>query len=154
MLPTIHAGADAVWPWLAQLGQGRGGFYTYDRLENLVGVHIDSADRIVHEWQQIAVGDKVNLAPEVALAVAAVDPGHALVLHGGVPMGSATAPYDFTWAFVLRAGEPGSTRLVIRERYAYLRRWAPLIVEPAALVSAVMTRRMLRGIKERAERAL
>lgn len=63
-------------------------------------------------------------------------------------------PYDFTWAFVLRDHTDGSTRLVVRERYGYSRRWACLLVEPVELISFVMSRRMLRGIKERAERPL
>src|SRR6266540_2404510 len=58
---TVHAPADQVWPWIAQLGQGRGGFYSYDALENLVGCNIHSADRIVPDWQAINVGDQVNL---------------------------------------------------------------------------------------------
>ena len=61
---SIRASADQVWPWIAQLGQGRGGFYSYDFLENLVGCNIHSADRIVPEWQNVAVGDEVRLAPQ------------------------------------------------------------------------------------------
>jgi hypothetical protein len=83
---TVEAGADAVWPWIAQLGQGRGGFYSYDLIENLVGCEIHSADRIVPEWQSIDVGDEVNLHPEVGLIAAGVAPGRALVLRGGVPI--------------------------------------------------------------------
>ena len=58
---TIRGSAEGIWPWLAQLGQGRGGFYSYDFLENLVGCDIHSADRIVPEWQSINVGGEVNL---------------------------------------------------------------------------------------------
>jgi hypothetical protein len=148
---TIRASPDSVWPWIAQLGQGRGGFYSYDFLENLVGCDIHSADRIVPEWQRVETGAQVKLAPEVALTVALVEPQRALVLRGGIPMGRMPTPYDFTWAFVLRAGPGGSTRLVVRERYGYLRRWAPLVVEPAELISFVMSQRMLRTIRSRAE---
>ena len=148
---TIRASADQVWPWIAQLGQGRGGFYSYDFLENLVGCDIHSADRIVPEWQDVAVGDEVKLAPTVGLEVAALEPGRSLVLRGGVPMGNTPPPYDFTWAFVLREQPDGTTRLLVRERYAYTRRWAPLLVEPVAAVSFVMTQKMLRGIRDRAE---
>ena len=94
---TVRAPAEEVWPWIAQLGQGRGGFYSYDFLENLVGCDIHSADRIVPEWQGVQAGDEVRLAPEVALVVALVDRGRSLVLHGGLPLGSAAPPYDFTW---------------------------------------------------------
>ena len=150
---TIRAAADSVWPWIAQLGQGRGGFYSYDFLENLIGCDIHSTDCIIPEYQRVEVGTQVKLAPEVALTVALVEPQCALVLRGGIPMGPMPAPYDFTWAFVLRAGPGGSTRLVVRERYRYLRWWAPLVVEPAELISFVMSQRMLRSIRSRAERA-
>ena len=150
---TIHATAAQVWPWIAQLGQGRGGFYSYDFLENLVGCDIHSADRIVPEWQRIDIGAQVKLAPQVALSVALVVPARALVLRGGIPMGNTPPPYDFTWAFVLREAANPTSRLVVRERYRYTRRWAPLLVEPVQFVSLLMTQRMLRGIKQRAERA-
>jgi hypothetical protein len=148
---TVRASADQVWPWIAQLGQGRGGFYTYDFLENVVGCDIHSADRIHPEWQGVAVGDEVKLHPEVGLNVAVLEPGLSLVLRGAVPMGSVPPPYDCTWAFVLRRQPDGTTRLLSRERYVYTRRWAPLIVEPAAMVSFVMSQKMLRGIRDRAE---
>ena len=149
---TIRASADQVWPWIAQLGQGRGGFYSYDFLENLVGCDIHSADRITPEWQEVGVGDEVKLHPEVALEVAALEPGRSLILRGGVPMGNTPPPYDFTWAFVLQDRPDGTTRLLVRERYVYTQRWAPVLVEPVAVVAFVMTQRMLRGIRERAER--
>jgi hypothetical protein len=150
---TIRAAPEDVWPWIAQLGQGRGGFYSYDALENLVGCDIHSADRIVPDWQDPRVGDEVRLHPEVALEVASVEPGHALVLRGAVSAsGDQTAPpYDFAWAFVVVEAAPGITRLLVRERYAYTRRWAATLVEPVAVVSFVMTRRMLRGIRDRAQ---
>jgi hypothetical protein len=69
-----------------------------------------------------------------------------------VPIGAAPPPYDFTWTFALREQSDGTTRLLVRERYAYSRRWAPLVVEPGAAVSFLMTQRMLRGIRDRAER--
>lgn len=151
---TVRASAGGVWPWIAQLGQGRGGFYSYDFLENLVGCDIHSADRIVREWQFIDEGDKVSLHPEVGLSVALVKPGRSLVLRGGIPLGRMPAPYEFTWAFVLRDEPGGGSRLVVRERYGYSRRWAPLLVEPVEVISFVMSQRMLRGIKERAERSV
>jgi hypothetical protein len=151
---SVGAAPDLIWPWIAQLGQERGGFYTYDFLENFAGCDIHSADEVVPEWQSIAVGDEVRLHPEVALRVALVEPGRALVLRGGVPMGGMPPPYDFTWAFVVR-GEPGGpARLVVRERYGYARRWSAVLVEPVQLISFVMSQRMLHGIKQRAERAV
>jgi len=90
---------------LAQLGQGRGGFYSYDFLENLVGCDIHSADRIVPEWQSINVGGEVNLYPGVGLLVAHVE------------------------AIVLREKPDRTTRLIVRERYESSRRWSSLLVE-------------------------
>jgi hypothetical protein len=149
---TVRASAGQVWPWIAQLGQGRGGFYSYDFVENLAGCDIHSADRVVPRWQDIKIGDKVKLAPAVGLDVAALEPGRSLVLRGGVPMGNASPPYDFTWAWVLRDEPDGTSRLLVRERYAYTRPWARFIVEPAEAVSFVMTQKMLRGIRDRAEK--
>jgi hypothetical protein len=151
---TIAAPAVDVWPWIAQMGQGRGGLYSYDALENLVGCDIHSADRIVDEWQHVTVGDPFRLHPAAVLQVAVVDPGHALVVQGGVPMGDAPAPYAFTWAFVLAERADGSTRLVVRERYGYTRWWARLLVEPVEVVSFAMSRKMLHGIRDRAQRSL
>jgi hypothetical protein len=75
-----------------------------------------------------------------------------LVVRGGVPLSQKSAPpYDFSWAFVLQARADGATRLVVRERYRYTRRWTPLMIEPVQVVSFVMTEKMLRGIRDRAE---
>jgi hypothetical protein len=149
---TVEAPAAEVWPWIRQLGQGRGGFYSYDVLENLIGCDIHSADQIVERWQDLSVGDPVNLAPEVALTVAQIVPGQALVLRAGVPTTAKLAsPCDFTWSFVLRAEGDGATRLVVRERYLYTRRWVAAVVEPVEMLSFVMSRRMLRGIRDRVE---
>ena len=148
---TVHTSAEQVWPWIAQLGQGRGGFYSYDVLENFVGCDIHSADQIVPEWQDITVGDQVRLHPEVGLAVAALERGRSLVLRGGVPIGNTSPPYDFTWAFVLQEQPDGTTRLLVRKLYAYTQRWAPFLAEAVTVVSFVMSHKMLRGIRDRAE---
>jgi hypothetical protein len=148
---TVRASAGRVWPWIAQLGQGRGGFYSYDFLENLAGCDIHSADRIVPEWLDIKIGDEIKLAPAVGLEVIALEPGRSLVLRGGVPAGTAPPPYEFTWAWVLRDEPDGTARLLVRERYAYTRPWARFLVEPVEAVSFVMSQKMLRGIRDRAE---
>ncbi len=154
---SIDAPAEAVWPWVAQMGQGRGGLYSYDWLENLVGCQMASATRVVQEWQHPAVGDDFRLHPDVALEVAMVEPRHALVVRGAVSAtgqdgsGDPSMPYDFTWAFVLHPRSDGRTRLVVRERYRYLSRWALPLVETVSVASFVMTERMLRGIRDRVE---
>lgn len=164
---TVEAPPEQVWPWVVQMGAGRGGFYSYDRLENLLGCQVDSAESVVEAWQHLEPGDLVHLHPQVALSVASVDPGRSLVLHAGPAMLGATtgltggpmsgvpdaAPYDFTWSFVLRRHPHLATRLIVRERFAYLHPWSFLLVEPVSAASSLMSREMLRGIRDRAERA-
>ena len=103
------------------------------------------------QWQDLKPGDQVRLAPQAGLAVAHLEAARSLVLRGAVPMGKAAPPYDFTWAFVLNDEPDGTTRLLVRERYAYTRPWARLLVEPAAAISFIMSQKMLRGIRDRAE---
>ena len=83
---TIRAPASAVWPWLAQMGQGRGGLYSYEKLENLARCKMRNADRIHDEWQNPVVGDKVRFGPEPYpfQYIRAIDPGRTLVL-GSAP---------------------------------------------------------------------
>jgi hypothetical protein len=151
---TVRAPADRVWPWIAQLGQGRGGLYSYDALENLIGCDMHSADRILPRWQRVAAGDEFKLHPDLALQVAAVEPPRCLVVRGGVPMGDdSQPPYDFTWSFVVQEAPAGTTRLLVRERYRYTRWWSPLLVEPVEALSFVMSQKMLRGLRDRVERA-
>lgn len=149
---TVRASAERIWPWVTQLGQGRGGLYSYDALENLVGCDMHSADDIIPECQGISVGAEVRLHPDVPLRVSVVEPGRALVLSGGVPMGETPPPYDFSWAFVLRPSADGTTRLLVRERYGYTQWWSPLLVEPIEAVSFFMSQKMMRGIRDRAQR--
>jgi hypothetical protein len=147
---TIAAPAEAVWPWLAQIGQGRGGLYSYDWLENLAGCEIHSTDRIIPELQNLQAGDVVRLGPEgyPAYRVAAIELGRVLVLVGEDPdMGA------HSWAFVLEPIDEQTTRLIVRSRDDYLPTLANvviwrLITEP---VHFVMERKMLLGIKQRAE---
>ena len=168
---TVEASSSTVWGWLVQLGADRGGFYSYDWLEDHFGfllgapanLGIHSADRIVPEWQQREVGDLVA-ADAQGLGgwyVVEVLPQHHMVLQmADVKQGRPTrideAPFmEYTWAFVLRELPDGATRLLVRERVKVkaggpLRTLASQVFD---LVSFVMTRRMLIGIKERAERA-
>ena len=146
---TIRGSSTDVWPWIAQMGQGRGGLYSYDWVENLAGLEIRSVDHIVDEWQAIRVGDPFRLHPDVALEVALVEPGRALVVQGRASI-DRHPPYDYTWAFVL-SDEGDDTRLIVRERYAYSAWWVRLLAEPIAVVSFVMSERMLRGIRDRVE---
>ncbi|ROS23995.1 SRPBCC family protein [Cellulomonas sp. PhB150] len=149
---SVRADADQVWAWLVQLGRSRGGFYSYDWLENLVGLGIHSADRLEPRWSVLEVGDVVDLAEGVVLTVVAVREPTDLVLRAAVPADGPEPPYEFVWSFHVRPGRDTS-RLVVRERYWYYSRGARTIVETVQWVSLVMTRGMLRGIRARAERA-
>ena len=105
--------------WGATDAEVDGGLPGDDFLEDLMGLDIHSADRIHPEWQDIMAGDPFHLAPAASadLEVGLVDGGTSLVLR--VPPGAPPGPFDFTWAFVLRPQSDGTTRLVVRERYAY-----------------------------------
>jgi hypothetical protein len=150
---TIAAPAATVWPWLIQMGQGRGGLYSYDWLENLAGCDIHSADRIVPEFQ-LKVGDMMRLGPEgyPFFVVLDVQPERALLLGAGP---DTPARVEGTWLFFLEPIDESHTRLVVRSRgdheptlFNYLM-WEGL-VDP---INFVMERKMMFGIKERAERA-
>ncbi|MFI2104650.1 SRPBCC family protein [Isoptericola sp. NPDC019693] len=153
----IGVPASRVWPWLVQLGYGRGGFYSHDRLERAVGLDIRSADRVEPAWQDLAVGDRVDLAGGFGLRVAALEPGRHIVLHGGEPgRGEPVAgspPFDFSWAFVLLPweGRDVGTRLLVRERYRPHGTVGRVVVEATQVASWVMSAAMLRGIRDRAE---
>ena len=119
---TIQAPSDAIWPWLAQMGQGRGGLYSYERLENLVGCGMLNADRIIPEYQHVGIGDKVRLVPEGRdpfFVITAIEPGRAIVLGGEDP--------PTTWAFVLEPINESSTRLVIRFRQDFERSFGNVV---------------------------
>lgn len=153
---TIAAPADAVWPWLAQIGQGRGGFYSYELLENLVGCRITNADTVLPEHQVLRIGDPIRLHPDSpAMHVAHVTPGRSLVLRGS-PGADVAAATDNVWAFHLVAEGTDRCRLIERGMTAHGGSltdrlfFSTLLVEP---VGFVMSREMLRGIRERAERA-
>ena len=151
---TIDRPPRDVWPWLAQIGQGRGGLYSYDGLENLVGCDIHSVDKIIPEFQELEVGDKVRFGPEdkkmPGQVVAAIDPGRSLVMYGLNPE-TGEADKSATWAFVLEEIDGEGTRLITRQRLTYEGVGASIlwhIVEP---LNYVMERKMLLGIKARAE---
>jgi hypothetical protein len=86
------------------------------------------------------------------LKVVILEPDRALVLQGTLPI-ARRPPFDSTWAFILREQPDGTTRLLSRERYGYRRWWAPFVVEPTQAISLVMSRKMLLGIRDRAEGA-
>jgi hypothetical protein len=151
---------DEVWPWLVQMGQGRGGFYSYDWVEQLAGLDIQSADRLVPEYQQLAEGDLVRLAPNTGLVAAVVQPPRALVLRATADMATKRPPvpsdpgyFDWSWAFVVEPAGENLSRLVIRLRADTVQRFPFSLVGPLAWepLHFLMERKMLRGIRARAE---
>jgi hypothetical protein len=139
---TIDAPAASVWPWIAQMGPSpRGGAYTYDWIENMLGLDMHSVDRVLEEFQHPEVGDTIGLGPN-QMRLERIEPPHVLAWR--------SADGHWVWAFVLEE-QDGTTRLISRNRFRVptrVARIATLLMEPGSLV---MERRMLRGIKERAE---
>jgi hypothetical protein len=144
---TINAPVADVWPWLVQVGQDKGGFYSYSWLENLFGCRMRNADRIVPEFQGLKVGDTVWLHPKVPpLPVLVCEPFRAIVL------GSNTKDPG-TWGFYLKELDENTTRLIVRGRG----NWQPGLLksffyfgvfEPAHFI---MERKMMLEIKRLAE---
>jgi hypothetical protein len=141
---TVDAAPEAVWPWLMQVGFGRAGFYSYDLLDNLGR---PSARTIMPRWQHLAPGDlaapMANPAtPSTSFVVAELDE----------PMTLVWAKPDSTWCWSLRRLSDGRTRVVtrLRQRYGF-RSGALLTVVLAELGDFPMMRKMLLGIKRRAE---
>jgi hypothetical protein len=141
---TINATPDAIWPWLVQMGPGRGGAYTYDWIENLFGLNMHSADEILQQYQDLKVGDVQQLGSSgPRLRVAVLETERAMVLR--------SEDGNWVWAFGLYP-DNGSTRLVSRNRIstpnALQRIFGVLFMEPGSLV---MERKMLLGIRRRAD---
>jgi hypothetical protein len=162
---TIHAPVEKVWPWLAQIGQVRGGLYSYELLENIARCDMHNANEINPDWQPWKVGDTLRLGPKgyPLFKLAAVEPGHTLVFAGADPK-TETVPewHDpmppayvlSSWAMTLKPSEAGTSRLMMREQLDYgpasFANW--LLWEALSYtIGFVMMRRMLLGIKARAE---
>jgi hypothetical protein len=161
---TIRASAAEIWPWLVQIGQGRGGFYSYEFLENLIGCNIHNADRIIPEFQHLEVGDEIRHHPKFhPYKVVEVKPEKVIVLHDGVTIKPEIADGNndliagkyinaiYIW-FLSELGN-GHTRLIARGRYDYrgvknILTSNRFLLEPIAFTTS---RKMLLGIKERAE---
>jgi hypothetical protein len=139
----ICAPASAVWPWIAQMGPSpRGGAYTYDWIENLLGLNMHSADTVLSEFQRPAVGDMIGYGAN-RMRLARVERERLLAWR--------SEDGNWVWTFVLNETN-GTTRLISRNRFRLPRmvdRIGMLPMEPASLV---MERKMLLGIKQRAER--
>jgi hypothetical protein len=144
---TIEARPDQVWPWLAQMGYQRGGMYSYDWIDQVLGVLDEpSSDEVLPQFQDLAPGDIIPIGGGPNWPVAAVEPNRSLVLdivHPGL---------HISWSFGLYEIDEHRTRLVLRIRI----RLRPLVRVISSFPvldfgQFLMTRKMLLGMKERAE---
>jgi hypothetical protein len=149
---TVDAPPSDVWPWMVQMGAGRGGLYSYDWLENLAGLGIHSTDRIVPELQDLEEGDTFPLEASsgTGLTVAELVPERAIVLRMPDPRAERSV---LSWAYILEPLDEGTTRMIFRFKLDAAPRWVwalayPLLVE---IPHFVMERKMMLGIKERVE---
>jgi hypothetical protein len=140
---TIEAPRSAVWPWIAQMGPSpRGGAYTYDWIENLLGLNMHSASRVLEEFQHPETGDGFGFGAN-RMSYAIVEPERVLAIR--------SADGNWVWTFVLEE-QAGDTRLISRNRFRLPRLRDRLGMIPLEPGSLVMERKMLLGIKQRAER--
>jgi len=149
----IDAHAEDVWPWVAQIGADRAGFYSYQWLENLAGCDLRNAETLHPEWEHRA-GDTLVLHPKAPpIPVTDFEPGRYFLAHA--PRGAGESWVTVSWLFLVEPLSPGRSRFISRFRsdcsddLATRLAYGPLLVEP---VGFVMDRRMLQGVKERAER--
>lgn len=143
----VNARPEHIWPWLVQIGYQRGGLYSYDWLDRLFG-YLDrpSATRILPEFQHLAVGDHIPMGRGPSWPVGVLEPNRALVLD----MRNLGA-IDWVWQFGLYQIDETRTRLVSRSRVRARSVWAHLLTHAIEPAGFLMTRRMLLGLKERAE---
>jgi hypothetical protein len=140
---TIDAAAAAVWPWLAQMGPSpRGGAYTYDWIENLIGLDMHSVDRVLPEFQHPQLGDTLGYGSN-RMRLERIDTERVLAWR--------SEDGNWVWTFVLQE-QGAATRLISRNRFRLTTLVARIGMLPMEPGSLVMERKMLRGIKERAER--
>jgi hypothetical protein len=144
---TIDASPNCVWPWLVQMGYQRGGLYSYDWLDRWFG-YLDrpSATRIIPEFQQLEAGDVIPIGRGMGFPVKTVEQNRTLLLAGEAD------GMRWTWQFALCPVDGRRTRLISRSRAMVPRTLGRdlfmAVLEPAAFI---MTRKMLLGIKQRAE---
>jgi len=140
---TIDAPPAAVWPWIAQMGPSpRGGAYTYDWIENLLGLNMHSVNHVLPEFQHPQVGDGFGYGPN-EMSFRVVEPEHVLAAQ--------SKDGNWIWTFVIEETHDGKTRLISRNRFRLPKVKDKIGMIPMEAASLLMERRMLYGIKQRAE---
>jgi hypothetical protein len=160
----INAAAEKVWPWIAQIGQGRGGFYSYEALENLAGLNIYNSDEIIPEFQNPKIGDVIPFGTNDAYPLVICEQGKAMAIGLGYDMDKnipldpeANFPANYfrlTWLWCVESVDEHSSRFFSRNRIVYTPSFKNklmfgLFMEPIVFA---MDRKMCLGIKKRAEK--
>jgi hypothetical protein len=144
---TIDAPPSNVWPWIVQMGEQRGGFYSYDFIDRMLGMKVHSAHRVLPRFQHLEVGE--SLDRQGNMVVRHVDHGRALVIGPGKP----DEAFDSTWAIAAYPEGKGQTRLVSRVRVRFDRSnlRALFMIAVLDLGQLIMERKWQREIKKHAE---
>jgi hypothetical protein len=143
---TVKARAADIWPWLVQMGYQRGGMYSYDRIDRILGI-LDrpSADRIIPEFQHLKVGDVIPMGKPPSWPVKAIELNRMLLIVIKEPKS------EVTWCFMLDEIADGQTRLVLRIKNRVVTPVIFLVLPIMFIGEFLMVRKMLLGIKKRAE---
>jgi hypothetical protein len=144
---TVNARATDIWPWLVQMGYRRGGMYSYDWIDRRLGI-LDqpSANRIIPEFQHLEVGDVIPMGKPPSWPVKAIEPNCMLLIVINEPN------VQVTWCFMLDDIADRQTRLILRVRNRLAMTPLLLLSLPIMLPGEfLMVRKMLLGIKQRAE---
>ena len=157
---TIYAPPQAIWPWLVQIGQGRGGFYSYDWLENLLRMDIHNANRILPEFQDLHPGDIIPFWRNAGVRVIEIQHQAHIVLAGtlyGAAKQVETPSYGGSWVFILEPIDSTTTQLIVRSAVAWFeprllcQLFSWFLLEPTHFI---MEMGMMNGIKRRVEQKL
>lgn len=156
---TIHAAPVQIYPWLMQIGVDRGGMYSYDWLENLMGLNVHTIDRIVPELQNVKPGDFWRFTPKdyfikdgPGVFVIRLEPDRAMVGCFGSPS-APPPPCTGTWQLVLQSQGDGTTRLILRTRTDAASPMTGIFGAIFDPITFVMGRGMLLGFRDRIEAA-
>jgi hypothetical protein len=162
---VIDAPPDHVWPWVAQIGKDRGGFYSYEALENLFGLGIYNAETILKQYQHPKKGDIIPFGPKNGCPLVICNEGESMVIENSVDMDNGK-PYDpsegqpekflhLSWLWHIEPMDQDRSRFISRNRLNFNpslknRIMFSALAEPVVFA---MDRKMCLGIKRRAERS-
>ena len=159
----INAPVNEIWPWIAQIGQGRGGFYSYEALENIAGLQIYNASEILDEFQNLQLGDRISFGAGTEYPIIYLEPPHSMAIavwydrdldkKYDPTVGHPSNFLQTTWLWHIESISPDQSRLYSRNRLKLPTSWKNKILaffmEPVVFA---VDRKMLLGIKKRAER--